>query len=308
MKEYLTIFTTTKKEILSKYQLKIKKQLQSHYLDNRTFKYTHKNILDNLFEEIMRVNTPIFKDFPLSWDLFRDRNDLYSKNSELHILSNEVHSQFKEELDNLPKKKYAYKKFIEEITILETLILASDIFKQNYEIVKMMFELNQFKWFKLIPNSNDESYLALKTEYSNKKNSNSLDTSENTFNSVRNLKNDLKSKDLNVVDKIDLNSIDFDSLEKIVEKIAISKIEENSNSQDEKTFMNTTQVAEMLHLEKQTIYGLVHEDKIPYEKVGQKLYFMKDAIINWVLSGRKKVVPEDEEVENFFNTKHKYNK
>ena len=308
MKEYLTIFTTAKKEILSKYQLKIKKQLQSHYLDNRTFKYTHENILDNLFEEIMRVNTPIFKDFPLSWDLFRDRNDLYSKNSELHILSNEVHSQFKEELGNLPKKKYAYKKFIEEITILETLILASDIFKQNYEIVKMMFELNQFKWFKLISNSNDESYLALKTEYSNKMNSNSLDTSENTFNSVRNLKNDLKSKDLNVVDKIDLNSIDFDSLEKIVEKIAISKIEENSNSQDEKTFMNTTQVAEMLHLEKQTIYGLVHEDKIPYEKVGQKLYFMKDEIINWVLSGRKKVVPEDEEVENFFNTKHKYNK
>jgi excisionase family DNA binding protein len=135
-----------------------------------------------------------------------------------------------------------------------------------------------------------------------------LDTADNTFNKVRNLKNDLKTKSPKLTDSIDINSFNLDDLIPIIEEMVQSTVATNLPSTEEEPFMDTNQVAEMLRLEKQTIYGLVHQDKIPYEKVGQKLYFRKHRIMDWVLSGRKKEQPKDEEVENFFNTKHKYNK
>ena len=308
MKEYLTIYSKTKKETLNNYQSTLKKQLQEHLSNNRTFQYTFDKIVAFLGEEISQVNSSIFKQFPQSWDLFRDRTDFYTKHAELHILSNEVQDAFKQELGVTSLKSYSYEKFIEDITTLDTLIFATDVFKQNSQIVRMMFELNQFKWFKFIPNTDDHSYLALKAEYATKMDSQALDTSDNTFNNVRNLKNNLKSKKPTISDNIDIQTIDFDALAPLIEELVLSKIEENTVSRDEKLFMDTNQVAKLLHLEKQTIYGLVHEDKIPYEKVGQKLYFIKQEIMDWVLSGRKKEPKNDEEIENFFKTKHKYNK
>lgn len=53
-------------------------------------------------------------------------------------------------------------------------------------------------------------------------------------------------------------------------------------------FLDVTQLSKLLDLSVQTIYGLVHRNKIPYHKPGKKLYFLKSEIIEWVTNGRKK--------------------
>jgi excisionase family DNA binding protein len=57
-------------------------------------------------------------------------------------------------------------------------------------------------------------------------------------------------------------------------------------------FLNIKQAAEMLNLTVPTIYGLVHEAKIPVSKKGRRLYFSKQELMAWVKSGRRKTHEE----------------
>jgi excisionase family DNA binding protein len=67
---------------------------------------------------------------------------------------------------------------------------------------------------------------------------------------------------------------------------AIEKLNTKSNSDDD--FMNTEQVASFVGLSKATIYGLTHQHKIPFFKVGKRLYFKKSEVVNWITSTKVK--------------------
>jgi excisionase family DNA binding protein len=55
---------------------------------------------------------------------------------------------------------------------------------------------------------------------------------------------------------------------------------------------------------KATVYGWVHEGKIPVHKGGKKLRFLKSEIDKFIKQGRKKSVAETEiEVENYLKRK-----
>ena len=75
----------------------------------------------------------------------------------------------------------------------------------------------------------------------------------------------------------------------LVEQITenIKKVLNLSNSATEDVFMNIDETAKLINLAKPSIYGLVHQNKIPYHKKGKRLYFLKSQIIDWLKSGKK---------------------
>ena len=52
--------------------------------------------------------------------------------------------------------------------------------------------------------------------------------------------------------------------------------------------MDIAEVAAFIKLTKPTIYGLTHQNTIPYYKNGKKLYFRKSEIVEWLFSKRIK--------------------
>jgi len=65
-------------------------------------------------------------------------------------------------------------------------------------------------------------------------------------------------------------------------------------------FLTIQKAAEMLCLSVPTIYGLVHDAKIPVSKKGKRLYFSKQELTEWIKTGRKKTVSEiSSEADNY---------
>jgi len=57
-------------------------------------------------------------------------------------------------------------------------------------------------------------------------------------------------------------------------------------------YINIKQLAEILSLSIPTLYGYVHNRKIPCYKRGQRLYFSREEINNWLSIGRIKTMDE----------------
>jgi len=67
-------------------------------------------------------------------------------------------------------------------------------------------------------------------------------------------------------------------------ELAIESLKESSKNVDE--FMDIDQTASFLAMSKTTIYGMTHQRKIPYFKVGKRLFFKKSEIEQWIVSKR----------------------
>lgn len=63
-------------------------------------------------------------------------------------------------------------------------------------------------------------------------------------------------------------------------------------NQESNDFLTVAETAAFLNLAVPTIYGLVHQGKIPSYKRSKRLYFSKAEIIFWVEDGRRKTAPE----------------
>lgn len=79
----------------------------------------------------------------------------------------------------------------------------------------------------------------------------------------------------------------LDRIEKAIEDLTLRNI-----PIVEKISMGSCEVAKYLHLSVPTIYGLCHRNKIPYYKVGKRLFFKKEEIDDWINSGRRISKPE----------------
>ena len=56
--------------------------------------------------------------------------------------------------------------------------------------------------------------------------------------------------------------------------------------------INIKEVATLAGLTVPTLYGYVQRNEIPYNKKGNRLYFFKSDIIEWIKSGRQKTLKE----------------
>ena len=82
-----------------------------------------------------------------------------------------------------------------------------------------------------------------------------------------------------------------DTVCRIFEKLCmIEQMLQNQNVEaavDVEELLTVKKAALFLNLKDSTIYGLVRDSKIPSFKKGNRLYFSKTELTNWVKSGRK---------------------
>ena len=91
-----------------------------------------------------------------------------------------------------------------------------------------------------------------------------------------------------------------DKLENI-ERLLLSRSEVPQPDADK--LFTIKETAEFLHLTVPTIYGLVQRAEVPVCKRGKRLYFSKQELTAWIMSGRKKMVSEiDANVETYLQS------
>lgn len=60
------------------------------------------------------------------------------------------------------------------------------------------------------------------------------------------------------------------------------------------------EVAALTGLSVPTLYGYCQRNEIPYHKKGNRLYFFKSQIIEWIKAGKQKTILEIEEEANLY--------
>lgn len=87
-------------------------------------------------------------------------------------------------------------------------------------------------------------------------------------------------------------------IEKLLLDIKHKSIKVEPSEQSEQ-LLTVNDLSKFLKLQKSTIYGYVHNRKIPYIKRGKVLYFEKSEILSWLKTYRQKTDDEiKEEINN----------
>ena len=93
------------------------------------------------------------------------------------------------------------------------------------------------------------------------------------------------------------NNLSFDQLPKAVGELltkvdyVISRLDEKkdadcaSPSQDDDQMMTMEEACQFIGKKRSTMYSLTSERRIPYRKRGNKLYFFKKELVEWIQSG-----------------------
>lgn len=68
-------------------------------------------------------------------------------------------------------------------------------------------------------------------------------------------------------------------------------------------FLTISQASKLLNLAESTIYGKVSKREIPVIKKGKKIYFQKEALLNWILEGKRSTTRELLDTTKSFNKK-----
>lgn len=99
--------------------------------------------------------------------------------------------------------------------------------------------------------------------------------------------------------------------EEIIQKISdrvtdnIIKTINPSTTLQEDHFLTIDETAKLLNLAKPSVYGLVHQNKIPYHKKSKRLYFLKSEILDWIKSGKQESKSELEIRANEYLSKNR---
>ena len=95
----------------------------------------------------------------------------------------------------------------------------------------------------------------------------------------------------------------FDKLENL-ERLILSQ--NNAPQPEEDKLLTIREAAEILHLTVPTVYGLVQRSEVPVCKRGKRLYFSKQELVSWIMSGRKKTIVEiDEQTDQFIQSRNR---
>jgi excisionase family DNA binding protein len=82
-----------------------------------------------------------------------------------------------------------------------------------------------------------------------------------------------------------------EEVQELIEAV-IQEFKLNGQKEIQKEILNVTETADFLYLAKQTIYGLTSKGEIPYFKRGNKLYFKRSLLVEWINAGRRKTNSE----------------
>lgn len=91
-----------------------------------------------------------------------------------------------------------------------------------------------------------------------------------------------------------LTTLDQEALQTLLRSILLSILKEAAvlNHSREPEILDIKQAAQLLHLQPSTLYEKTSERSIPHFKKGNKVYFNRTELLNWVEAGR--VTPLEE--------------
>ena len=93
-------------------------------------------------------------------------------------------------------------------------------------------------------------------------------------------------------------------LDKLENIELLLQVKGNEHQPEADQVLTIQKAAEKLCLSVPTLYGLVHDAKIPVSKKGKRLYFSKQELTEWIKTGRKKTVSEiSSEADNYLRKK-----
>lgn len=93
-----------------------------------------------------------------------------------------------------------------------------------------------------------------------------------------------------------LNTLFEELIKKISERVSENVLQSINTLVpiEEPSFLTIDEAAKLINLTKPTVYGLVHQNKIPYIKKGKRLYFVKSELLAWINSGKQTTKSEAE--------------
>lgn len=98
--------------------------------------------------------------------------------------------------------------------------------------------------------------------------------------------------------KSELTQLIKESVEEVLNSIQTEK----SSTQNEDIFLNVNETANFLRLKPATIYTKVSKGQLPNMKRGNKLYFSKQALIEYLKQGKQLTEKEIEAIaDNYIN-------
>lgn len=71
-------------------------------------------------------------------------------------------------------------------------------------------------------------------------------------------------------------------------------------AQEQDSLLNITQAAELLGLSVPTLYSKVSKREIPVNKQGNRLYFSRLELTEWIKTGKKKTLAETQAIANAY--------
>ena len=85
-----------------------------------------------------------------------------------------------------------------------------------------------------------------------------------------------------------------EELEQIIARILNSKLPEDSRGKPskEKQILNIDEASELLGIPKNTLYGYTSRRKIPHQKVGRSLTFIREELIDWLIENQRKTAKQ----------------
>lgn len=79
----------------------------------------------------------------------------------------------------------------------------------------------------------------------------------------------------------------LDNIEKLLE------LKTTPSAPDE--FLDINEAGDLIRLTPASIYGLVSRREIPHNKKGNRLYFLKSELLQWMQEGRRRTIKEIQE-------------
>ena len=103
-------------------------------------------------------------------------------------------------------------------------------------------------------------------------------------------------------------SAKIDNIEQLLKEIN-NRLKTETEEQSTDKLFTAKEVVNYLDISVNTLYGMTMNKKIPYSKVGKKLYFSKIEIDNWIKKFRRKTMEEinEEAIAYVLKTKRKFN-
>jgi len=89
-----------------------------------------------------------------------------------------------------------------------------------------------------------------------------------------------------------------------IERLLLSQ--NNTPQPEEDRLLTIREAAEILHLTVPTVYGLVQRSEVPVSKRGKRLYFSKQELTAWIMSGRKRTISEiNAETDSYLSSRRR---